>query len=602
MSFDTVAGSNRWVFGGVTLATILVITLIYWPVMHAEFVWDDILDFQRTAWLRHGGDWQQFLRHGFNDWVNYFRPLVIAMFTIEVRIFDVKPGPMHVVSLLIHLINTFLVGALAARISANKLPPERRIYAFALPMLFYGLHPLLVESVVWIGCQFDLMATLFMLLGWICNLHITRPLVRAISVATCFFLAACSKESAAAFPFILVLFDWFTLPIPRGTGKITQSRILLTRHGLTYVAVLAAGISYIALRHWSLGTFIPNSGGDTLPAWARLQEVSFLYARYWRMFFWPTIGMGPLHPVGTSEYLTLSAGSLLRDAIVISVVLVGAVLAFLRRYAGGLIIGVTLALLPVLHLVAANFDSSLYHERYAMTALAMLCVWFPPALAEISIPTHMQRILSFASLFIFAVWMTMAIMTVRVTVPLWSTQVKLWQWALQENPDFVGAKDELISAYIDQGSYVAAWKIIDELVKDHVACMNCMLNAASLSIKENDTNRAAFFLYRIKDSRELYASPSSFRFYLTTIGELKLMEGNPAAAEEVAQRAIAMDNLDTEPQLVLATSLALQGRIDEANRVEKTAVSLLPPDQRRRQIVRFESLLESLRAASAGNH
>ncbi len=95
-----------------------IIALIYWPVSVAGFVWDDKILFSNAAWLRYGDDWWHFIfQNDHYDWATfYFRPLVVALYVGEVRAFDVAPGPMHLVSLGIHLANTLLVGALAMRL------------------------------------------------------------------------------------------------------------------------------------------------------------------------------------------------------------------------------------------------------------------------------------------------------------------------------------------------------------------------------------------------------------------------------------------------------------------------------------------------------
>jgi hypothetical protein len=303
------------------------------------------------------------------------------------------------------------------------------------------------------------------------------------------------------------------------------------------------------------------------------------------------MGMGPMHPVPTHQFLIFGVSTVLRDIVAASIVLAGIALTLRRNHMGGLILSITFSLLPVLHIVAINFDQSLYHERYAMTALAMACAWLPSALSEIPFPARTRRILPLAIISTLATWLILAMMTIHVTVPLWSNQVKLWQWALEVNPDYIGAKDELISAYIGEGSYPAAWALINELTDKNERCMNCMLNAAGLSVKEGNPQQASLFLQKTKDLPELYTSPAAYRFYLTTISQIKLLEGAPKEAEAAARSAIALDSLDPEPQLILASALAFQGKTAEAERVEATGISLLAPDERSRKQENFKDLL-----------
>jgi protein O-mannosyl-transferase len=585
---------KKWLVGASLFAVILVIALAYWPVQYAQFVWDDIFDFQRTAWLRHGNDWQHMLLHGFNDWIAYFRPLGVALFTAEIRTFGATPGPMHLVSLFLHLINTLLVGLLAKRLATKRLPQSKLFRAMALSMLLYGLHPVLVEPVVWIGCQFDLIATLFMLLGWLASTGIKRQVLRVISVGVCFFLAACAKESAIAFLPILVVVNWFDLEISQGKSILVQVRKLLTLHATTYASILLAGAAYLALRHMALGHLIPSTGGKVLPLWGRLQEASFLYLHYWRMFFWPTVHMGPIHLIDIDQFLKINIKLLLQDACALFIVATGIVLATRRRYAGALILCVTLALFPVLHIIATNFDSSLYHERYALTALAVACAWFPLALSEIPTLATMQRTVSALAYTGLALWMVLAVMNIRVTVPLWSTQVNLWQWALQENPGSVTATDELISGYIDAGDTTDAWRLINGLIDNNTPCTNCMLNAATLSLREGNPKRADFFLQRIKNDPDLYNSATSSRIYLIDIGDVQLMEGKYEVAEQVERLAASREKLDPNPRLFLAEALAFEGKTNEATQVEDTAIELMEPNDGKRQQQWFARFLQQL--------
>jgi protein O-mannosyl-transferase len=585
---------SKWLVGLCIAVTILIIALVYWPVRHAQFVWDDILDFQRMAWLRHGDNWQHMLLQRFNDWVAYFRPLGVALFTAEVRAFGATPSPMHLVSLLIHLINTLLVGTLATQLGAERVPQNRRLRTTVLPMLLYGLHPVLVEPVVWIGCQFDLIATLFMLLGWIAGIRIQRPLLRVTSVSFCFFLAACAKESAIAFLPILIVLNWFSMKVSQGESTLAQLQKLLKKNSVTYAGILLAGITYLALRHMALGHLIPDTAGEMLPLWGRLQEASFLYLRYWRMFFWPTVHMGPIHQFGVDQFLRLDGWSLLRDALALGLVATGVILTMRRKYTGALILCVTLALFPVLHIIAANFDTSLYHERYALTALAVACAWFPLILSEIPISPAIHRTLSTVAYLGLAVWLALAAMNIRATIPLWSTQLNLWQWALQENPGSISAKDELISGYIDAGNYNDAWRLVEDVLASKTQCINCMLNAATLALRQNNPKRADFFLQQIKNSPELYSSPTSTRIYLSDVGTIELMEGNLDVAERVLRLAASQDTLDSNPQFILAEVLALQGKTDEAKQVESAAIALMAPDDRVRQQQWFAHFLERI--------
>lgn len=131
----------------ISAITIALVAIAYWPVVHANFVWDDVVDLHDQAWLRHGDNWKHFIFRDYNYWTNYFRPFGVALLTLQVRLFNDAPGPMHVVSLCIHWINTFLVGLLSWRCLASTTEKAKSKYLVAAPMLFYGLNPVLIEPV-----------------------------------------------------------------------------------------------------------------------------------------------------------------------------------------------------------------------------------------------------------------------------------------------------------------------------------------------------------------------------------------------------------------------------------------------------------------------
>src|SRR5487761_2750661 len=107
--------TNRvWLAAAVLAAT----AIAYWPIHAAGLVWDDKFYLHDRAWLRQGRDWLQIVFHGFPDWGAYFRPLGVALFTAEIRLFDTAPMPMHMTSLVLHLLNTLLVGLVARKFFA----------------------------------------------------------------------------------------------------------------------------------------------------------------------------------------------------------------------------------------------------------------------------------------------------------------------------------------------------------------------------------------------------------------------------------------------------------------------------------------------------
>ncbi|MBD8873111.1 tetratricopeptide repeat protein [Rhodanobacter sp. DHB23] len=567
-------------------AVILVVAIVYWPVLHAQFIWDDLIDFQQHAWLSQGDEWKHYVLRGFNYWTNYFRPLVVGLFTLQVRLFDTAPGPMHAVSLALHLVDTLLVGILSWRLMP-RTDARGPAWLPACVMLFYGLHPVLVESVAWIGCQFDQVVTLLTLCGLlVCTTHMRRAL-RAAILAVLFFLAACSKESAIAFPLVVVVLDWLLAFGDRQAGddNLPTSdavRLLLKRQWPTYAAMLAAGIAYLGFRHWALGQTTNPFSGHTASVFARLQEVCFLYLHYWRTVFWPMSGMGPIHPVDASMFGAASAAALLTDAAAICIVAFG-LHSTLRKASvlGAIIMIVTVTLLPVLHIASTNFDSSLYHERYVMTGLAVAFALLPRLLMQKPAPVRLPRLGRPLLVAVGAFWLLVAVFNIRTTLPLWANNINLWRWAAATYPTSIGAKSNLLSAYIDANDYADGNALVDQLQSGHVSCDYCMLNAATLALAEHAPERAAKALEVVKNIPGLATNKELLQIYLVLTGQMLIQQGHFNDAEMVLRSAVNLDPIEPLARVWLAVALAQQGKKDQAIAEGTVAKQLLAPSDRR---------------------
>lgn len=574
------------------------VAIIYWPISHAGFVWVDKTLFQNAAWLRYGAGWKQLIFHHFYDWVNYFRPLVVAAFVAEVRVFDVSPGAMHLVSLALHLGNTCVVGMLALRLTMNNGSENLRRILSRVAMLLYGLHPALIEPVVWISCQAEQLVTFFWLLGLLVNFSVRATALRAVAVAVCFFLAACAKESAAGFPLTLTLLDWISLgAVTANTRPLCKVGALLRRQWPTYLAVAVSGIAYLALRYWAMGFLTQGSGAEPLLSWSRVQTVCYLFLTYWRVLVWPMVELGPLHIVDTRQFATVNATLLVVDIAALGILCAGAWLVWKRRVLGGLIAAVGIALLPVLHIIPVDFDLSLYHERYAMTATAMACALLPGVLTVDF--QHARSLLGavMASTLV-AIWLALGIANIRITVPLWSDDSKLWSWELTQHPDSILAQDHLLAVYVERDDRAHAHVIADLLLKEKPACADCMLNVAALAVNEGDVPRLQAAL---ELARPLMRSTDPVRqqqAFITAMGQLHELQGDAQAAIYAYQDAIRMDALQPLVRMDLALLLARQGKTEDARNVMEVALPLFAPDQRDQRRKEFEAALNALSAST----
>lgn len=141
------------------------------------------------------------LTHGGGD--GFFRPLGYASFALDAVWGGRNPQWSHATSLAIHCANAVLVLLVAKRLGASVVAAGFAGALFAV----HGIHP---EAVVWIAGRFDLLATFFLLAGFLLfTIAAERPGVTLhgvllnIGALGCFAVAVLTKESAFVFPLLV---------------------------------------------------------------------------------------------------------------------------------------------------------------------------------------------------------------------------------------------------------------------------------------------------------------------------------------------------------------------------------------------------------------
>ena len=196
----------------------------------------------------------------------FFRPLGYISYAIDALWAGHSPALWHLGTLLIHFANCLLVYLVARQAGLA------RFFAVTAALLF-GLHGSRPESVTWIACRFDLIATLFVLATLLLYLRWTRKPARwiyALALATC-LLALISKEAAYVLPLLLLL----VTPRPQW------------RAAVPFAAITAA----VFLYRWHLlsgiGGYQTEANTPAILNFSILRTANALFLRLWATLFFP---------------------------------------------------------------------------------------------------------------------------------------------------------------------------------------------------------------------------------------------------------------------------------------------------------------------------
>ena len=184
-------------------AAILLLTfVVYIPSLDNDFTnWDDTTYVTKNPLLAHP-DFNAILKLDLNG--NY-HPLTIWSLVLDYRLSGLNPRSYHWLNLLLHLANTALVFLLLRRLTGG------RFWTSVAGSLFFGIHPMHVESVAWVSERKDVLYAFFFLIGLIVYLRYLEKRHGAWLAATlaAFLLSLAAKPAAVVFPLVLLLLDWY---------------------------------------------------------------------------------------------------------------------------------------------------------------------------------------------------------------------------------------------------------------------------------------------------------------------------------------------------------------------------------------------------------
>lgn len=184
-SIDKLIGSNKAVF----LFLFFLGLLLFGLVIGGPFIFDDDLLIINNRLIRSLGNFFSFFTSSstagaYLGGSNFYRPLQTLTYALTYQFFGLNPSVYHLISITIHIINSFLVFLFIHKLSFSRL-------GSLLAAVIFLIHPAQVEAVSYISGLADPLGVMFLLLGLLQS--------RLILSFAFFVLALLSKESTVVF-------------------------------------------------------------------------------------------------------------------------------------------------------------------------------------------------------------------------------------------------------------------------------------------------------------------------------------------------------------------------------------------------------------------
>ena len=358
-----------------------------------------------------------------------FIPLVWLSYAVEIALFGERPEVFHTVNVLLHLANVFLVLVLVFKLTDS-------IAASLVTAVFFAVHPMRVESVVWVTERKDVLSTFFMLCALIFYTNYLardRRIHYAAALAS-FILASMAKPMVVMVPVLMMLMDYFK-------GEPFRSkRRLLEKVPFFALSILIAVLTIAAQSEFALSRKkVMHVGANIMIA---MDNVIFYISK----FFAP-VKLSPFYPKPDPAE-GLSADYLI-SAFIFAALLICALISlkWTKKVFFGYLFFL-LSLVPVIQLIPVGFQNAADRFTYVPYIGLFMIVGFG---VDLILQKSRQRWLPLTACLLCLILFAGASFLSFRRSRIWSSNEKLWFDVLRKYPDSAIANESIGGLILAQG-------------------------------------------------------------------------------------------------------------------------------------------------------
>ena len=553
------------------MALLTLVVAIYEPVRTYDFVpYDDNVEvfdndvvlqgLTRTSWKEA---WVGDLLES-SAIANYWKPLSTLSHAAVVEFFGLDAGAHHVVNVVLHTLNVLLLFALMLRLF-GRLRGRGALGASLFVAALFAVHPVHLESVAWVAERSDVLGGLFWMLAmhaWVS--YFRRPAAhRYVLAVLVYALGLCAKPTLVTFPMLLILLQVWPLGRlrhgRRRPGQVGTGRALVEILLPLALAGAAALITYFA--HARIDSTV---SWEAAPLSARLQMMLIGYANYLRLLIWPDC-LPVLFPLRAGSTWSSVAGEAALLLALSTLVLVQA-----RRWPC-LLVG-WLWFLGVIFPVSgiSQAGSHAYASRFLY--LSAIGIYMAVARAG-TLLAERKRILRPTVAAAIVVVITLATAS-RVQVRHWRNGETLFSHAIECTVDNPVMHVQLALVHEMEGRLAQSRAGFEQALRMRPGLVSAQLGLVTVSLKEGDVDRAE---REVAVAMQLAPDDTGVLFKL---GLIALHRERMRDAIQIFESILEQNPLDREVRINLASTLAMEGRPEQAGDHYRFLLQRYPDDSR----------------------
>ncbi|MBF0099403.1 MAG: hypothetical protein HQK77_00700 [Desulfobacterales bacterium] len=499
------------IYQAIVLLLILWLTnVVFLSGMNGPFLFDDWHVLVNTPFIKNP-----------IHWISSYRPLRNLSYLIDLQFGAFEPRTFHIANLIYHSINILLLHILLQKIFLPKSTPD---WLFHMSILVaFAIHPVQIESVVYISGRRDLLYSFFYLSGLLVFILSTNH--RWIMLVLFTALSMSSKESGITLPLMGgILMIWQYNTIPQHSIHIKKGKFIV----LTFMMILLIGL-WIHL----LGQAYPvlQAGFMGGNFWTHLLNVSVLLLNYISVVFFPInlaadysyhaiplINVSDIHAwlslcsvfllSGISMYILLDSNDKRQNG--------------LRQIAFGWLFYLMI-MLPMSNIIP-------HVERFALHYLYLPIVglWISIIGIIVYLTKYHLRILRIAA-FVCCIGTCLLGFKTQSEIHYWLSEMEFWKHNVQVNPSCSRAQTNFGMSLLKANRQQEAAEVFHKALSIAPSTLT-YLGLAIVALDRNQLNEAKSYLDRVQYDAKLHKE------YLLVKGLVLMGESDFQAVETIAKQ------------------------------------------------------------------
>lgn len=529
--------------------------VVFMPSLWNGFVtWDDDLNFLKNESYRGLGR-KQLVWMWTTFQSGHYAPLTWMSHGLDYTLWGMRPGGYHATNVLLHSLNAGLVYILCRRtlelIDPTTGGDTNASLASAFGALVFAVHPLRVESVVWLTERRDVLSLAFCLVSVLLYLEHwkRRPELWLYGLSLGAFLAGLLSKGTS-----VIVVPGITALVGYAIYQRDRSVRLVRRFGVEMLPFVAiAGLSSLLTLH-ALQRVSQLGAGDKVAV--SLYSLAFYV---WKLFL--PIGLSPLYERPSSIPATSAAFAL---AYLTVALLVGGSLYFGRRHRGVVFVTAAYVLVSFPMLGAVQNGPQLVADRYTYhvgPVIALLgAVVFRAALDR-----WRRRTVVIASTVVTA----LSALTIHQTT-YWKDGDTLWARILEIEPDSPTGNLGMARQFVARGDYSRSLPFYERAMggfpwfaEGHNDFGTALANTGHLDSAAHEYERALRLMPTMPEAH------SNLALVLARTGDI-------AAAKAQMAEAIRLDARNAAFQINMGSLLFRSDSLSEAASYYDSALRLEP--------------------------